>query len=182
MIICLGLPKSGTLSLTEAFNSVGYNAAHWGDKYGPFGPVVLDAIQRGVPMLRYITAMGYDAFTQLDYCNTKTGFCFFPQVYLYDVLYRQYPDAYFILNYRPLDKHDRSIRAWGDYADRLAYFGIRNIGSFINDHNKTIAKFFLGKERFLMFDIETDGDEKLSNFIGKEIKIPHLNKTDYAHA
>ncbi len=178
MIILLGLPKCGTMSFTQSFKEAGFNPVHWMTSDNEYvAELILLAIKEHKPLLSYL--VGYDVFTQMDLIQPERGIMFFPQVGWYWNLYLQYPNAKFILNTRSLENHAESIAHWGDLKQRFEYFGITDLRRFISEHNKRIINFFKvygDKSNFVEFDIERDSDDKLSAFIGREIKMCHINK------
>jgi len=176
MIVFLGLPKCGTMSFTESFNAAGFRAVHWADKDGHYvGGLMLMALTRGKKLFHHLS--DYDVFTQMDICLPDEDICFFPQCSVFELIYRQYPEAKFILNYRNIENHVKSICSWGGLKERLRMCGITDLYEFIFSHNRNIREFFSGKPNFLEYDIENDGQEKLSEFVGKPIKLVHINKS-----
>lgn len=175
-IILLGLPKCGTVSFTESLINTGYTAGHWINEKGEhLGKLVHKAWMEGKPLLEYIPE--YEAITQMDYMSIEEGMCIFPQVYNYQLLLKQYPDALFILNYRNIDNHVRSILTWGDLKDRFYHFKIFNIRKFIKDHNTNIRKHFTGRDNFMQVNIEYANNAAISRFIGYDFTMTHKNKT-----
>lgn len=174
-IILLGLPKCGIVSFTEAFKEAGYKPANWINNDQYFGELILKAVKEGKDVFYYFD--DHDCVTEMNVCIPERNICFFPQSCLFELIFRQYPDALYILNYRDISTHVKSILNWGDLAERMAHFGITDLDSFITNHNATIRKYFINKKNFLNFDIERDNSEKLSDFIGRKIELPHLNKT-----
>jgi hypothetical protein len=52
---------------------------------------------------------GFDAYLQMDLNYPP---CYFPQISLLDELHEEYPNATFILNFRPVDDWIDSARRW----------------------------------------------------------------------
>jgi len=119
----------------------------------------------------------YNVFTQMDVCLPDKNICLFPQSDLFELIYRQYPDALFVLNYRNTFNHVNSICSWGGLKERLRLFDIIDLPAFIDDHNEKIRNFFSGKTNFLEFNIESDTNEKLCSFINSPIELVHINKS-----
>lgn len=179
MIILLGLPKCGTMSFTESFRNAGFNPVHWTNDKGEYvAELILKAIREGKNLLHYVSQ--YDVITQMDLIMPDKGIFFFPQVGWYWNLYLQYPEAKFILNTRDVNRQVESIKAWGDLQHRFECFGVTDLHEFITDHYRRIRHFFFiyGKGNFLEFDIENDSNEKLSKFVGRDINLIHINKTE----
>src|ERR1044072_3920188 len=175
-VILLGLPKCGLSSFTEALRTIGYNVAFWvNDKNEFFAELVFKAYSEGKKLLHYLSE--YDAITQMDLISIEKSVCLFPKSVFYKELYEQCPDSKFILNYRNIEHHVRSICNWKNMQERFAYFNIPDIGKFIESHNEKIRAFYKGKPNFLEFDIENDSLEKLSQFLNVPVIFPHANKT-----
>ena len=173
-IILLGLPKCGTMSFTESLASIGYNVGHWTNDKGEYiGKLIGRAYLENKHLLEYVPEL--NAITQMDYISFDQFIL--PQVFLYKVLLKQNPDALFILNYRNVENHVKSICAWGDLLERLELFGITNLEQFISDHNSHIRKHYSGRKNFLEVDIENSNNETISDFIGLNFKMSHTNKT-----
>jgi hypothetical protein len=163
------------MSLTQAFNDVNINAGHWATESGSYiGELMIEALKANKPLFYFLPQ--YEAFTQMDVCNLDRGLCIFPQVHLFELLYRQYPDSMFILNYRNIDDHIRNICNWGNLKNRMCHFGIENLEEFISDHYRNIRRFFAGKQNFVEFDIDDKNkDAILSGFLKIKIHLPHIN-------
>jgi len=174
-VIFLGLPKTGTMSLTKAFEGAGYRTAHWQTDSGEYvGYNIRRAFCDGERLLHYLS--DYDVITQMDVCLPEVSF--FPQCFLYRDFAYQYPDALFVLNTRDIASQVKSIANWGDMLDRFKKYGIEDPGKFIYSHNNRVRDFFRGRGiAFLEFDIEVDLPSRLSDFIGHSLSIEHLNKT-----
>src|SRR6478609_6913841 len=97
-IFCIGLNKTGTRSLSDALELLGYRSLHWGGRDQATalrrGPEIRMAVERaladGRPLLEDIE----DADAYSDILALSTNF---------DVLDRQYPGSKFILTVRDLD-------------------------------------------------------------------------------
>lgn len=176
-IIMLGLMKCGMVSFTEAFKSIGYRCATWKIDDKTFvGELILKAHGEHKQLLYYLDE--YDAIVETEVISLDKKMCLFPKIMFYKELYWQNSDALFILNYRNIDNHVRSIEQWNDLAARLQYFGIYNLKNWIQHHQNNVMNFYKGKKNFMAFDIENDSLKKLCDFIGvKDINWQHLNKT-----
>jgi hypothetical protein len=176
-IILLGLPKCGLTSFAQTFRDAGYNVAHWKTDNGEYvGELINQAYLEKKHLLHYLPE--YNAFTQMDVVDKESGYCVFPTAQFYEQFYEQYPDALFILNYRPVFNHVRSICKWNDLQERLAYFGIINLSEWISCHNYTIRNYFKDKPNFIEFNIEKDPIEKISDVLGVPLTWHHLNKSN----
>lgn len=173
-IILLGLFKCGLTSFTAAFRAAGMRVAYWVNDRGDFyADLVLKAFIEGKDLLHFIQE--YDAYTHIDLITWDR--CILPHVNCAEALADQYPDAKFILNYRDIEHHIRSIQNWGDLAGRLAHHGYTDLRSFIERHHDRIREHYQSMPNFIDFNIERDHSEKLSEFLGMEIHLPHENKT-----
>lgn len=182
-IISLGLPKCGSVSLTACLNSAGIPAVHWWtDDRRHAGLEILRAVQEGKPFFEYLKS--FEAVTQMDLVSPPE-ICFFPQISLFESIYRAYPEALYLLPTRNLNDHIESLKSWngGDFARRLSTFGITNLAEWILRHYDHVTEFFawekfiFRKLNFFTFDIATVTDEDLSSMIGRPVHFPHLNKT-----
>ena len=98
-IFCIGLNKTGTRSLSDALEILGYRSLHWGGsdqatalRRGPEIRVAVErALEEGRPLLEDIDDV--DAYSDLLALSTN-----------FDVLDRQYPGSKFILTVRDLDE------------------------------------------------------------------------------
>jgi hypothetical protein len=97
-VFCIGLSKTGTRSLHDALQLLGFRSMHWG---GPElgtavarGPEIRAAVERaereGVPLLTYLDDV--DAYSDILALSVR-----------FEALDRQYQDSRFILTTRPLD-------------------------------------------------------------------------------
>ncbi len=176
-VILLGLPKCGLTSFKETFREAGCNVAHWKNEKGEYiGELMNRAYLEKKPLLHYVSE--YNAFTQMEVIDRESNYCIFPKTMFFKELYEQNPDALFILNYRPVFNHVRSIINWNNMQERLAHFGIINLAEWIAVHNYTIRNFFKDKPNFIQFNIETETIKKISDVLGIPLKWHHLNKTD----
>lgn len=174
-IILLGLFKCGLSSFTGMLTQAGYKVAFWQDEGQYIAELILKALNENKPLLHYCAQ--YNAFTQMDLVSIEKNIFFIPEHTHYKQLFYENRDAKFILNYRDINNHIQSIYNWSDLAHRLNYYGVNDIHSFIETHNKNIREFFSNKPNFIEFDIEKDSNEKLSAFLGFPVTFPHLNKT-----
>ena len=87
-IFCIGLNKTGTISLHESLTTLGFRSHHWG---GPATRIAVErAIREDVPLLTYLP----EADTYSDIQRLSVSF---------DQLDVQYPSSRFILTTRPVD-------------------------------------------------------------------------------
>ena len=88
-IFCIGLNKTGTISLHQALTDLGFASLHWG---GPASRRAVErAIREGAPLLEHLG--DYDAYSDIQRLSMS-----------FDVLDRQYPGSRFILTTRDVDE------------------------------------------------------------------------------
>jgi hypothetical protein len=168
-IFQIGFNRCGTTSLHEFFLANNIRSVHWGR-----GEVALE-IDRNRRLGRQLLGRfepHFDAFTDMEEHHTQT-YCaqFFQQ------LHKEHPDAYFILNTRPVDKWiaSRFSLLGGSYARECAQI-LRLDGQQLIDfwkvewhhHHKVVQEYFQNHSRFLVFNIETDDGEVLQTFLSPE--------------
>jgi len=171
-IFCIGFHKTGTTSLAEALQALGYRVT------GPNG-VRNPAIAACVHEMAYDLVEKYDAFQDN------------PWPILYKDLDRRYPGSKFILTLR-------ETRSWMN--SQLKHFGERetamrrwiygvgcpqgNEDIYIRrfeQHNREVLEYFADRpDDLLVMDLARgDGWEKLSPFLGRpipSIPFPHANR------
>ena len=149
-LIVIGLPKSGTTSVTELLNLFNIEAVHqFFSMYNcreiwPVPAVVVDngmkwrrirypthkcfigeliqlAIGEGKDPLFYIFEAGIFAVTQMDACYEIDVW---PQIDALPFFIKSYPNAYFVHTIRPnVSAHVNSILYWSDLAERMRING-----------------------------------------------------------
>lgn len=187
LFIVIGLPKCGTTSLNEYFNGNGKKSLHYfNDKEEKefIGLLILKAVNEGQALFTNINDC--DALTQIDYSGE---YPFFPQINVLGKMFRQYPNAKFILNVRNDENWVKSISKWGEirkfYTNNTS-LGIKgdtdeDLKNWFNQHIERVKKFFEDKkDKLLVFDIEKDSVEKLNTFTNlhdvKQFPIKNVSK------
>ena len=118
LVLVIGLPKSGTISLQRFFASADCGAraaSHYtcGPKGSPTeycGAAIRANLEAGVAPLLGLEA--FDVHTELDYLGDGGGGgpgCFFPQVDALEALVDGYPSATLVLNVRPVERWIASV-------------------------------------------------------------------------
>lgn len=172
-IFCIGLNKTGTSSLHEAFRILGLKSVHFKDDEGNnIKDIIQNNYLTGDNILKGLEE--YDAVSDWDRAP-----------YTVDIVkefYKQYPDSKFILNTRDLnswlnsrEKHVRrnqESKRENPEAD-ITWLKIdRNNWElqFKNHHDEVIKLFKGRKDELLVFDV-TKGDdwEKLCPFLNLPI-------------
>jgi hypothetical protein len=166
-IFCLGLSKTGTNSLTNALNLLGFSAVHWHYTKKVFG-----YNENGIN-IDFDKFIGHDAFLDT------------PIARIYQELDRRFPGSKFILTVRDDLKWAESFRNQfekGIVDDFEAHLHRDLYGTDSYDHEMCIAAYnnhtsmakayFEGRENdFLIMNItEGDGWESLCKFL--DITIP----------
>jgi hypothetical protein len=102
-VFCIGLSKTGTRSLHDALELLGFRSVHWG------GPELSTAVRRG-PEIRAAVeralAEGRPLLDDLDEADAYSDIEALSRHF--DVLDRQYPGSRFILTVRPMEEWLRS--------------------------------------------------------------------------
>lgn len=170
-VYCIGIGRTGTLSLIHALRALGYRTAHWDELY---------------PRLRADLTLPPEIFDEYNaFADTVIPL-------MYEELWR--PEDKFILSLRDVNdwyksickhlrwsgcvskiKRDLRMRLFdtgGEHEPTLKYAFLR--------HEIHVKNFFRDKDNLLIMDIcEGDGWEKLCPFLGKkvpDIKFPHQNR------
>lgn len=164
-IFCIGLNKTGTISLHHALETLGFRSLHWG---GPStGATIRATQQEGGKLVDAFPE--HDAFSDLAILSKQ-----FP------LLDEQYPGSRFILTTRPMEAWVESRRAHvlrnqervetGEYTgDFLEVEPDRWREEFI-EHHRRVEEYFAGRDDLLVFRItEGDGWDELCPFLGVEI-------------
>lgn len=171
-IIFLGFPKCGTLSFHASLNEAGIKTAHYFSDQGDIlGDLIVKAIAEGKKMLHYCDE--FEAITQMDCYRSHEFIC--PQKHFIR-LDSEYPGTKFILNVRKLSDHLNSIRKWGDLMTRMQMNFDPEV--FFYAHYQQVRRYFNGRDNFIEYNLDKDTDSKLSSFIGREIKLVHINKSN----
>lgn len=183
-IFQIGFNKCGTKTLFSFFQRNNIPSVHWHG--GQLARCFLERRNRGE-----------DPFS--DYRNITF---FSDMIYLsneeliepyrdFEYIHRYYPDSFFILNTRPVEKWIQSRLKHGDWAERYRRaLRLKSIEDVIGhwrlawheQHFRVLKYFESFPERILLFDIETDQPKKISEFLNKEFSLDpmfygHQNKT-----
>lgn len=165
-VFCIGFPKTGTTSLSQALSILGYRALDWPRAH----------LEPKKGWIHYFKKSNFDAFS--DSPLSILGF--------FKELDKAFPGSKFILTTR---KPESLIKSWENYFSK-APWGIENeedkniIIKQYNDHKKDVIEYFKGKpSQLLIFNsIDGDGWEKLCKFLEKpvpDVPFPHKRKATY---
>ena len=164
-IFCIGLNKTGTISLHQALTELGFSSLHWG---GPSSRRAVErAIAEGKPLLEYLE--DHDAYSDIQRLSVS-----------FDVLDEQYPDSRFILTTRDLDdwidsrrrhvERNRQRRAIGEYDGSFLEIEPDRWRAQFVAHHERVEDYFRDRDDLLvMHIIDGDGYEKLCPFLDREI-------------
>jgi hypothetical protein len=172
-IFCIGLSKTGTRSLHDALELLGYRSMHWG---GPDlatavlrGPQIRAAVERAVQEGRPLLDDIDDADAYSDILALSENF---------DLLDQQYPGSKFILTVRDmeewLDSRRRHVetnverRANGQYDGNFLEVDLARWTAERVRHEARVRAYFAGRpDDLLLMDISAgDGWDVLCPFLG----------------
>ena len=189
-IILVGIQKSGTTSYQEWFTAIGLKSAHWQVKEGSVGALIFYAKMKNLPLLHYL--QDYDAITELNRSSPISGrfACYYPQISDMEGLYRENPDALFILNTRNIQKQVDSMRRSGNAGNVLRncieYLKDNKTGepialdAWILQHNSKVRKFFEARPEanFVEVALETFNSTVFDKYFdSKNVPFPICNVT-----
>lgn len=173
---CIGHFKTGTSSYSRAMNQLGLIDLHFPPNY------TTQLTKEGV--------LPWDLRPWDSMSN------------LHEVEYPQcddlYPDSKFILTTRNIDKwlqsiHNHMKRSWPKDLQTVfnsrfqKIYGVPCVGAAFDEaifrkvfeqHDKGVREYFAGTDQLVVLDLDGEEDlmKKLSNFVGKDTRYPHLNK------
>lgn len=177
-IFCIGLNKTGTISLHRALETLGFRSLHFG------GPEVAGLIKQAESEGRRLADLlgDYDAYSDIWRLSER-----------FDVLDRQYPGSKFILTTRDLEgwldsrrRHvERNIvrKELGRYSGQFLTVDIEDWTRLYHEHHQRVRAYFADRpDDLLVMDITRgDGYELLCPFLGVEIPeepFPWENRGD----
>lgn len=177
-IFCIGFNKCGTTSLIALLRANRIPSVHLG-AMRPWGRLNYARQMHhnkvlGRPILDGIDeAVAYADLSLVERNILIDGGRFFRD------FYREYRDAYFILNTRDMEAWVASRFAHKDLADRFCA-ALRCTREEIGDiwrgqfqaHHREVRRFFKNRgERFLEFNIETDDPQRLADLLAPSYAI-----------
>jgi hypothetical protein len=180
-VFCIGLNKTGTVSLNDALTTLGYRTLHWG------GPEVRHKVQRarreGRPLLSYL-APEVEAFSDIEELTQQ-----------FARLDEQYPGSRFILTVRPLTEwldsrrrhveRNQIMHERGEYTGRWLEVDLAGWAADYGRHVAAVRSHFAGRDDDLL-EIEItagDGWALLCGFLGEpvpDVPFPWQNRHDPA--
>jgi hypothetical protein len=164
-IFCIGLNKTGTISLHQALTELGFTSLHWG---GPASRRAVErAIAEGKPLLEYLEDR--DAYSDIQRLSTN-----------FDVLDEQYPGSKFILTTRDIDEwidsrerhveRNRERRTRGEYDGNFLELEPDRWRAQFIEHHERVERYFRGRDDLLVMRItQGDGYEQLCPYLDRPI-------------
>jgi hypothetical protein len=161
-IFCIGLNKTGTISLHQALTTLGFSSLHWG------GAASRQAVERAIredkPLLEYLG--DYDAYSDIQRLSVN-----------FDVLDEQYPGSRFILTTRPIDEwidsrrrhvlRNRERKEQGAYEGTFLEIETDRWRDQFLEHHDRIESYFRGRDDLLVMHVtQGEGYEVLCPFLG----------------
>lgn len=181
-VFCIGLNKTGTSSLHEAFKILGLKSVHFIDDEGNnIKHVILNNYKKGNNILKGLEK--YDAFSDWDIAPYTMD--------IFKEFDKQYPKSKFILNTRDLnswlisrEKHVKrnQERQQKNPEEDITWLKIDRVGweNQFNEHYNEAIRYFKGREKdLIVFDVtKGDGWERLCPFLNlpiPEVPFPKKN-------
>jgi hypothetical protein len=154
LVFGIGLNKTGTISLHEALETLGYRSLHWGGIESRWA--VERAIRERVPL---VTHLGdYEAFSDIQRLSVH-----------FDLLDAQYPGSRFILTTRDvegwLDSRRRHVernvtrREVGEYDGTFLTVDLKAWRAQFIDHDARVRTYFAKRPQDLLVMDVTEGDD-----------------------
>jgi Sulfotransferase domain len=181
-IIVVGMPKSGTSSVTKFFQKQQKQffkrACHFGcaipvdaNGYGTYnnktfgrylGVCMAEAKEKKLPLIK--TCGDYEVIGQMDF--SKANKCYMPQITMLQELHDEHPDATFILNLRNVHHWTSSVSRWGGMHTRLSRFCGENVGpknakgislrTWYQEHTTRIRQFVADHPTHALVEIDVE--------------------------
>lgn len=166
-IFCIGLNKTGTISLHRAFEALGFRSLHWG------GPAtrrqIEQAMAEGRPLVEGLA--DYDAFSDIWVLSEN-----------FELLDRQYPESKFILTTRDLESWLESRRrhveknilnkAQGHYDGNFLTVDEDAWTRQHREHHSRVRGYFADRpnDLLIMNIVGGDGYDVLCPFLGLPVR------------
>lgn len=175
-IFLIGLSKTGTTSICDALEILGYKSIHF--------PPLVKQVKSGITFSWPWYLERYEAFGDI------------PVSFFYQKLDKLYPNAKFILSYREKDKWLDSAKKHFSVPSRdqhVAELHKKLYGADLYDHtlfgnsfekyHEDVINYFENRKNFLLIDIFTEIDpwDKLSYFLNKEKPKTLFPKSNSRH-
>jgi len=185
-IFCIGLNKTGSMSLYAALKILGFKTAHYTCTKGNIHEIMRDNSEHNRMLLSGMEE--YDAYS--DFFMKRKTYHFFK------IMDEQYPNSKFILNIRDLSSWLRSrkghvlkklkLRKYRKQNPHSTWYNIDQAAwrKEFEEHSEDVLFYFRNRPAdLLVINIPaSEGWEKLCPFLGVPIpneSFPHENKTDW---
>lgn len=193
-ILVVGLPKSGTSSITQFYReSKQFRSCHFAcaipvdaNGYGTYnnrttgrymGVCMAEAKQKKLPLIK--TCGDYQMIGQMDFPTSKV--CYLPQITMLNELHEEHPDATFILNLRNADRWSDSVNRWKGLGTRLSYCEMGPINAkgislrkWYHEHTLRIRQFVTDHPSHALVEIDiesSDTGKRMANLFGLDEKF-----------
>jgi hypothetical protein len=161
-IFCIGLNKTGTISLHQALTTLGFSSLHWGGQESR--QAVERAIREDEPLLEYLG--DFDAYSDIQRLSVN-----------FELLDRQYPGSRFILTTRDIEQwldsrrrhvlRNRERKARGEYDGTFLEIEPDRWRAQFLDHHHRVEEYFRGRDDLLVMRVTAgDGYDVLCPFLG----------------
>ena len=189
-VINLGLPKTGTTTLSRALRRAGLHVADWrihdrqtkrDDIKGRLVGQILyrDYFETGDPLARLEE---FDAVTEMNALRPDNNFWPQTDFGLINALERHHPGVRFVLSRRDPEATARSMMNWGNLGEKRLPdndvpglprgFGgsVSDLMRWIEGHHAFCRRVFAGKGNFMEYDpADPEVRAKLGGFLGIEM-------------
>ncbi len=186
-ILVIGLNRCGTHSLHKLFLGSDIPSLHWRrqDDNRNIARAMITNMALGRAPLDGFGPMR--AFSDLNFLGRQIaieGARFFRE------LHTAYPDAYFILNTRPVEDWitSRLGHSKGDFARGMARLGDLSIDDVVAHwralflrHDAEVRAYFEGNPRFLRFDITTDDPQSIADLLAADFAVDPTQWGQHGH-
>lgn len=177
MILCLGVPKSGTSTLHRAFSEAGYHSVHGRRPNEPHAATLMwRAFCEGKNPISYVSRE-IEVVSDPFLTNSITLWPTLSPLFM-ERLIKDNPDIWLILNTRILKHWLLSVKAWKQLQERLTEADLpflpsgtgadRELTDWIEAYYARIRAALSGRKRYIELAIEDDNRELLSNTFERE--------------
>jgi len=178
-VFLIGYNKTATCAFHEFFLNNHYNSIHWKNNMDFLAKRMKSNYIMNLPMLHGIDY--YDFYSDFSYCENNE---YIEGNEYFQELDEDYPNSYFIMQYRPLDdwinsrlNHIKNGKK--DYPIRIARsLDLPNINMVLdlweeqwNITHKEMIQYFNGYDRFLPINIAEEGIETIIHFLRKDYEL-----------
>jgi len=157
-VINIGMPKTGTTSLTDFLKQNGYECAHWRAD----GTIVGIEVRKNL----FSNALkDFNCITQLDYCHwvskaENISRCIWPQHEMLTELVSRFPDAKYVYTTRNTTAWFDSVSRWSDLLDRIRFSNTPGLQYGATDDE--VKKWYEAKQKAAqLFFQQTHQDNRL---------------------